>query len=48
MSLAVERERALQTQTEMAGKFAREKRELEDMHTARVSVVQVVIIAAYP
>ena len=42
MSLAAEREKALQTQTEMAGKFAREKRELEDIHTSRVSEVQVV------
>ena len=38
VSLAAEREKALQTQTEMAGKFAREKREMEETHAARVSL----------
>ena len=39
VSMASEREKALQAQTELASRFDKEKREMEQAHVTRVSTI---------
>ncbi len=43
VSLTSEREKALHTQTEMADRFTREKRELEELHSVKVCLIALCI-----